>query len=113
MSPATPSPLAGYADKIVYLADHQLAVVTADDRPRGRIASRVTSSISVETALDVDDSRAGLGASRTYMLKEIFEQPESLENAMRGRLSDEDATAVFGGLNLTPQRTADASAASS
>jgi glucosamine--fructose-6-phosphate aminotransferase (isomerizing) len=39
-----------------------------------------------------------------YMLKEIHEQPESLRNAMRGRLSDDDATAMFGGLNLTPQQ---------
>ena len=37
------------------------------------------------------------------MLKEIFEQPESLKNTMRGRLNEDDATAVFGGLNLTPQ----------
>src|SRR5213083_2307176 len=37
------------------------------------------------------------------MLKEIYEQPEALENAMRGRLSDSDATAHFGGLNLDTQ----------
>ena len=37
------------------------------------------------------------------MLKEIFEQPEAIRNTMRGRLSEDDATAVFGGLNLTPQ----------
>ena len=34
------------------------------------------------------------------MLKEIYEQPEALANAMRGRLDDADATAHFGGLNL-------------
>ena len=39
-----------------------------------------------------------------YMLKEIYEQPEALRNAMRGRLSLDEATAVFGGLNLTPQQ---------
>jgi glucosamine--fructose-6-phosphate aminotransferase (isomerizing) len=39
-----------------------------------------------------------------YMLKEIFEQPETIRNAMRGRLSLDEATAVFGGLNLTPQQ---------
>jgi glucosamine--fructose-6-phosphate aminotransferase (isomerizing) len=38
------------------------------------------------------------------MLKEIYEQPEALENTMRGRLNDLDATAKFGGLNLTPQQ---------
>ena len=38
------------------------------------------------------------------MLKEIHEQPETVAAAMRGRLSHDDATAVFGGLNLTPQK---------
>ena len=38
------------------------------------------------------------------MLKEIYEQPEALENAMRGRLDDADATAHFGGLNLDAQQ---------
>ena len=41
------------------------------------------------------------------MLKEIFEQPESLaENTMRGRMQSRcrGATAKFGGLNLTPQQ---------
>ncbi len=38
------------------------------------------------------------------MLKEIFEQPETVTAAMRGRLNRDEATAVFGGLNLTPQQ---------
>ncbi len=38
------------------------------------------------------------------MLKEIYEQPEALENALRGRLDDSDATARFGGLNLDHHR---------
>jgi glucosamine--fructose-6-phosphate aminotransferase (isomerizing) len=96
------SPLVGYADKIVHLADHQIAVVTADQlrvshRERGHITHNVR---PLELgANDVD--RQGYPH---YMLKEIFEQPESLANAMRGRLNEEDATAVFGGLNLSPQQ---------
>src|SRR5207245_5060181 len=39
-----------------------------------------------------------------YMLKEIYEQPEALENALRGRLADADASAHFGGLNLDSQQ---------
>ena len=39
-----------------------------------------------------------------YMLKEIYEQPETLANAMRGRLVAGDGTAHFGGLNLTAQQ---------
>jgi len=50
--------------------------------------------------IDWDPGDADKGRFEHHMLKEIFEQPEALENAMRGRLSDEDATSHFGGLNL-------------
>ncbi|MCP4513234.1 MAG: SIS domain-containing protein, partial [Fuerstiella sp.] len=33
-----------------------------------------------------------------------FEQPQTIENALRGRLNEEEGTAVIGGLNLTPQQ---------
>ena len=45
-----------------------------------------------------------MGDFAHYMLKEIFEQPESVENAMRGRLDVDAATAKFGGLNMSPQQ---------
>ncbi|HUE74319.1 MAG TPA: glutamine--fructose-6-phosphate transaminase (isomerizing) [Pirellulaceae bacterium] len=94
------SPLAGRTDKIVYLADHQVAIVTAESlevahRDHGPIAHAVHDLAAA--AADVE-----LGSYPHYMLKEIFEQPETIENAMRGRLCDNDATAVFGGLNLSP-----------
>jgi glucosamine--fructose-6-phosphate aminotransferase (isomerizing) len=96
------SPLAGYTDKIVYLADHELAVLTADSlrvihRDQGRIDHRVH-------VLDLKAGDVDLGPYRHYMLKEIFEQPESIENAVRGRIDHDAATAKFGGLNLTPQQ---------
>ena len=95
------SPLAGYTDKIVYLADHQVAVLTADHlhvthRDRGPIELRVQ-------PLAIDAADVTLDGFPHHMLKEIFEQPESLSNTLRGRLNEEDATAVFGGLNLSPQ----------
>jgi len=96
------SPMVGYTDKIVYLADHQVAVITADalevtHRDQGQIAHDVH-------VLDIETGDVDLNGYDHYMLKEICEQPESLRNALRGRLSHEDATAVFGGLNLTPQQ---------
>jgi glucosamine--fructose-6-phosphate aminotransferase (isomerizing) len=96
------SPLAGYAEKIVYLADHQIAFITAESlavthREHGRIEHLVHDLTIEET--DVD-----LAGFPHYMLKEIYEQPEAIENALRGRLNDEDGTAKFGGLNLTPQQ---------
>ncbi len=96
------SPLAGYTDQIVYLADHQLAVLT---RKGFTVRHRDSGLISPNIELFEQDSAAvSLEGFDHYMLKEIYEQPESLKNAMRGRLDDQDATAKFGGLNLTPQQ---------
>jgi glucosamine--fructose-6-phosphate aminotransferase (isomerizing) len=91
------SPLVGYTDQIVYLADHQLAVITADSlrvihRDQGHISHKVRQ-------LTIDTAQVQLNGYPHFMLKEIFEQPETLQNAMRGRLSVDEATAVFGGLN--------------
>jgi len=92
------SPLAGRTDKIVYLADNELAVITADSlrvihRDQGPIHHNVEH-------LDIDSGDVDRGGYEHYMLKEIFEQPESIRNAMRGRLNYDAATAHFGGLNL-------------
>jgi len=96
------SPLAGFTDKIVYLADHELAVLTADTlhvvhRDQGEIHHNVQ-------VLELGSGDVDLGEYDHFMLKEIFEQPESLRNAMRGRLDLDAATAKFGGLNLAPQQ---------
>jgi len=52
--------------------------------------------------VDWDMQIAELGSFSHFMEKEIFEQPQALENAMRGRFSDDGSTAKFGGLNLEP-----------
>jgi glucosamine--fructose-6-phosphate aminotransferase (isomerizing) len=94
--------LVGFTDRIVYLSDHQVAVLSADrlqitHRELGRVQPSVES-------LDVQAGHACADGFEHFMLKEIFEQPESLTNALRGRLSHEHATAVLGGLNLRPQQ---------
>jgi glucosamine--fructose-6-phosphate aminotransferase (isomerizing) len=96
------SPLGGYTDKIVYLTDHQTAVVTKDDlRVKHRDQGHVHHSVE---QLELASNDIGRNGYSHYMLKEIHEQPESLRNVMRGRVSVDDATALFGGLNLTPQQ---------
>ena len=93
------SPLVGYTDQIVYLSDNQMAIITADSlnirhRDEGRISPRVERLNLVHHELDLKDFPH-------YMLKEIFDQPGTLRDTMRGRLSEDNATAVFGGLNLS------------
>ena len=96
------SPLAGYTDRIVYMADHELAVITAENlRVIHRDQGSVDPSIHV---LDFHEGNVAKGGFDHYMLKEIYEQPEAIENAMRGRLDLDEATAKFGGFNLTPQQ---------
>ena len=94
-------PLIGFTEKIVYLADHQVAIVSADSL---KVSHRDAGAVAHDVkALNVESNQVDLGKYEHYMLKEIFEQPEALRNTMRGRLNEHDATAVFGGLNLTPQ----------
>ncbi|MGN6136121.1 MAG: glutamine--fructose-6-phosphate transaminase (isomerizing) [Aureliella sp.] len=96
------SPLVGYTERIIYLADHQLAVLRPDSievthRDQGQIRPQVQALAA--QAADVD-----LGGFQHHMLKEIYEQPQAIRNALRGRLDKDNATAKFGGLNLTPQQ---------
>jgi glutamine---fructose-6-phosphate transaminase (isomerizing) len=96
------SPLIGYTKEVVYLADNEVVVL----QPSGiQITHRTSGSVlpSIQT-LDQVSSDIDLGGYPHYMLKEIFEQPQTIENALRGRLNEEEGTAVIGGLNLTPQQ---------
>jgi glucosamine--fructose-6-phosphate aminotransferase (isomerizing) len=97
-----PSALAGKAQRVVYLQDNQLCVLTPKDwhildRDRARVDAPVH-------LIDWDATETDKGIFDHYMLKEIYEQPEALENALRGRLDDSNATAHFGGLNLDNQQ---------
>src|SRR5262249_25358422 len=89
-------------DQVVYLEDHQLCVLTPDSWQLLR-HDRTRAEASVHR-IEWEADDADKGEFEHYMLKEIYEQPEALENAMRGRLSDAEASAHFGGLNLDAQQ---------
>jgi glucosamine--fructose-6-phosphate aminotransferase (isomerizing) len=95
------SPLVGRTEEVVYLSDHELAVITPDSlQIIHRDGGAQTPSVRTleQSATDIDR-----GDFEHYMLKEIFEQPQTIENALRGRLDDDEATAKFGGLNMPAQ----------
>src|SRR5262249_30646647 len=76
-----PSALLGKTDKVVYLQDRQLCQISADawhilhaDR------TRVEASVQ---QIDWEEGDSDKGEFEHYMLKEIYEQPAALENAMR------------------------------
>jgi glucosamine--fructose-6-phosphate aminotransferase (isomerizing) len=97
-----PSALAGQTQDVVYLQDHQVCRVTADDwEVFDRERTRVTPSVHL---IDWEVGDTDKGGYEHHMLKEIHEQPRALEAAMRGRLSDAEASAHFGGLNVDTQQ---------
>ena len=94
----------GFADKVVYMNDRQVCQLDGD---RYIIRNQDFDTVDVpvhDIASFLADGDAEKGDFPHFMLKEIYEQPETLANAMRGRLDDDNATAHFGGLNLAPQQ---------
>jgi glucosamine--fructose-6-phosphate aminotransferase (isomerizing) len=100
-----PSAIINKTSRVVYLNDHQLCLLTADS---WQIMDHETTPVDalVQTVeWEAGDTEKGLFDH--HMLKEIYEQPEALENALRGRLDESDATAKFGGLNLDSRQLRD------
>lgn len=94
------SAIIAHTRRVVYLNDFELVTLTRDDFHVTTIeATSVTPQVrEVEFAAEEVER----GKYPHFMLKEIFEQPRVIENALRGRISHDEATARLGGLNLSP-----------
>ena len=91
--------IASHTRQVVYLNDADVVTVTAD---RFNVARLGADAAQVKISrLEFCAEDAERGAFPHFMLKEIFEQPRTVENALRGRLDHDEATARFGGLNMT------------
>jgi glucosamine--fructose-6-phosphate aminotransferase (isomerizing) len=85
--------------QVVYLDDGEMGVLTrAGYEVRDLNARRVRKGVS---RIDWDLDQIEKGGHPHFMIKEIFEQPQTIENTMRGRLVVEDGFSKLGGLNLT------------
>jgi glucosamine--fructose-6-phosphate aminotransferase (isomerizing) len=92
-----PAAIVPHTRDVMYLEDGEAAALTAEgvetfdleDAPLAKEVHRIAFDLpSIER-----------GGYEHFMLKEIFEQPETIRNAMRGRMVREEATAKFGGLD--------------
>jgi glucosamine--fructose-6-phosphate aminotransferase (isomerizing) len=87
--------------EVVYLDDGDVAVLTRDGytllNQRAQQLERGVSKI------DWDLDQIERGGFAHFMLKEIFEQPATVENCMRGRLLPDRGTSKLGGLNMTDE----------
>ena len=90
------SALAERADRVVYLEDNELARL---EPGRFSITTLENQPVSREPApLEIGSAKVSAGGFPHFMLKEIFEQPEAVENALRGRANHAEAVAQLGGL---------------
>jgi glutamine---fructose-6-phosphate transaminase (isomerizing) len=88
--------------QVVYLEDTDVAVVSSD-RHQIRSLSAGTAT-RLPQAIDWDIEAAEKRGFPHFMLKEIHEGPESIRNAMRGRLNLPEGTAKLGGLESVAER---------
>src|SRR5215213_3292070 len=87
--------------EVVYLDDGDIAVLTRDGYRV--IDLRAVKQDKKVSKIDWDLSQIERGGFDHFMLKEIFEQPETIENCMRGRLLPDEGTSKLGGLNMTDE----------
>ena len=95
------SAILAHTRQVIYLDDGDLAVL---DRNGYQIIDM--NALPLERAvasIDWDLDMIERGGFAHFMLKEIFEQPDTVKNTMRGRLLNETGTAKLGGLNMTAE----------
>ena len=87
-----------HTKRVIYLQDGELCVVRSDGFEISTLQkANVKPQISV---VDWDISAIEKGDFEHFMLKEIFEQPTTIDNGFRGRINEALGTARLGGLNL-------------
>ncbi len=90
--------IVAHTRQVVYLNDYDVAEITADQFNVTNLGSD-TARVQI-SQLEFSREEAERGSFPHFMLKEIFEQPRTVENATRGRIDHEEAMARFGGLNM-------------
>ncbi len=97
--------IVAHTQRVIYLDDNDVAIVKAD-----HVEIRDLNNVPVNRAvaqLDLDTSAAEKGGFAHFMLKEIHEQPESLRNAIRGRLDFSLGSSVLSGMGTSPRDLAE------
>ncbi len=93
------SAILAHTRSVVYLDDGEMVVLTRNGyHVRDLAATRIEKPVS---QIEWDLATIERGGFAHFMLKEIFEQPHTVRNTMRGHLLEEEGTARVSGLNLT------------
>uniref|UniRef100_A0A832I0W6 Glutamine--fructose-6-phosphate aminotransferase [isomerizing] n=1 Tax=Eiseniibacteriota bacterium TaxID=2212470 RepID=A0A832I0W6_UNCEI len=95
------APIVEHTRQVVYLDDGEMAVLSPDGFHTATIRHEPVDKTIHEVEWDL--AQIEKGGYDHFMLKEIYEQPESVRNAMRGRLNTAEGLARLGGLNMTQE----------
>ncbi|HAI75004.1 MAG TPA: glutamine--fructose-6-phosphate transaminase (isomerizing) [Microscillaceae bacterium] len=92
-----PTPIIEYTKQVVYLNDHEIATINNHELHIKRL-----DAIAVKPyihQLDMELEAIEKNGFEHFMLKEIFEQPKSVRDSMRGRINADEGRLQMGGLN--------------
>jgi glutamine---fructose-6-phosphate transaminase (isomerizing) len=96
------SAIVRYTKRVIYLKDSSLVVLNRQEHTTMDLDKKIVAHEIHH--IDFSAEALAKGGFRHFMLKEIFEQPETVQNAMRGRLLVDEGAARLDGLNLVMQQ---------
>ena len=91
------SPIIEYTNKVIYLDDEEIAILKRDKEPKVITISNIEKTPEIKQ-LEMNLSQLERGGYPHFMLKEIFEQPETLKNCMSGRINIEGTNITLSGI---------------
>ncbi len=91
------SPIIEYTDKVIYLDDEEIAIINRNHAPKIVTISNIERTPEIKK-LEMSLSQLERGGYPHFMLKEIFEQPETIKNCMSGRVNVEGTNVVLSGI---------------
>ena len=96
------SAIVRYTKRVIYLKDSSLVVLNRQDHTTMDLDKKIVAHEIHHIEFSAES--LAKGGFRHFMLKEIFEQPETVQNAMRGRLLVDEGSSRLDGLNLVLQQ---------
>lgn len=96
------SPMLAYTKNVIFLDDGELAEITMSGAQIFNLDSKQL--VKCVDKIDWDEAQAQKQGFPNFMLKEIFDQPRVIQDAIRGRYNLEDGAAHLGGLNLKEEQ---------
>ena len=90
------TPIVEYTDKVIYIEDEEIVLLKKGEEPQITTISNVSKTPEIKK-LEITLNQLEKGGYAHFMLKEIFEQPQTLRVSMRGRMNiDRDCIALSG-----------------